>query len=525
MPYDPSNWDATKLQACVCDAGYFGTDCSLRRCPTGDDPLTTCANAGTHMVQEIKVTLGSAVEASVAGDGAALPNSLAVGVSAYAPSGGSGNEYASDKMDQFGTSVGAGGAPVVTAVTLQTNEASAQLRVGALDAANQTYYAPTSWKLLFSNPAYTDANSAVTPDAGAVALEIALENIAGFKVRNVKVTSEFTTPARAGGIANVIQKRYLVTFLSDTTNSANVGMQNPLICQSGYGCNSAGCQPIVRMPFLYRYAATTQQRLTLDGTDASTPSPTFSFYTGDQNMDDVFFARKAGEGSFPFVRLHADSMPRMPIGVDIDAGAKAGDSARYDIRVVVAVQASTLQQSAAGIDTYWTKVTYGHSNIAADATEYDPAYLTATPPARGPFYKTAGATSGYWGTLRGFTYHGFIPAADASGVFRASVPDAPGVILQFPSNNMIDTLTYSANEGKYKFFEILVKLPKCDVTRIITGTEFTEVGAAGAAIAPIDPYIENVECSNRGQCDRSTGVCKCYGGYYGVACHRQTVLV
>lgn len=34
-------WDADKRQACVCDAGYAGYDCSLRECPRGDDPLTT----------------------------------------------------------------------------------------------------------------------------------------------------------------------------------------------------------------------------------------------------------------------------------------------------------------------------------------------------------------------------------------------------------------------------------------------------------------------------------------------------
>jgi hypothetical protein len=33
-------WDAEKNFACVCDAGYSGNDCSLRKCPMGDDPLT-----------------------------------------------------------------------------------------------------------------------------------------------------------------------------------------------------------------------------------------------------------------------------------------------------------------------------------------------------------------------------------------------------------------------------------------------------------------------------------------------------
>ncbi|CAM9660147.1 unnamed protein product [Choristocarpus tenellus] len=34
-------WDSDKLHKCVCDTGYHGYDCSLRQCPTGDDPLTT----------------------------------------------------------------------------------------------------------------------------------------------------------------------------------------------------------------------------------------------------------------------------------------------------------------------------------------------------------------------------------------------------------------------------------------------------------------------------------------------------
>jgi len=33
-------WDGDKNQACVCDYGYSGFDCSLRECPRGDDPMT-----------------------------------------------------------------------------------------------------------------------------------------------------------------------------------------------------------------------------------------------------------------------------------------------------------------------------------------------------------------------------------------------------------------------------------------------------------------------------------------------------
>lgn len=33
-------WDGDKNQACVCDFGYSGFDCSMRECPRGDDPMT-----------------------------------------------------------------------------------------------------------------------------------------------------------------------------------------------------------------------------------------------------------------------------------------------------------------------------------------------------------------------------------------------------------------------------------------------------------------------------------------------------
>ena len=48
--YD-SVWDADMMYGCVCDGGYFGPDCSLRDCPTGDDPLTGTTSDTTNGVQ------------------------------------------------------------------------------------------------------------------------------------------------------------------------------------------------------------------------------------------------------------------------------------------------------------------------------------------------------------------------------------------------------------------------------------------------------------------------------------------
>ena len=42
-PFTYHVWDALKTQACSCDYGWSGADCSQRECPRGDDPLTTTA--------------------------------------------------------------------------------------------------------------------------------------------------------------------------------------------------------------------------------------------------------------------------------------------------------------------------------------------------------------------------------------------------------------------------------------------------------------------------------------------------
>ena len=53
-----SLWDADKLQGCVCDPGFAGYDCSLRECPSGDDPLTT-GQANAVQLLQCLATAGS----------------------------------------------------------------------------------------------------------------------------------------------------------------------------------------------------------------------------------------------------------------------------------------------------------------------------------------------------------------------------------------------------------------------------------------------------------------------------------
>lgn len=53
---------------------------------------------------------------------------------------------------------------------------------------------------------------------------------------------------------------------------------------------------------------------------------------------------------------------------------------------------------------------------------------------------------------------------------------------------------------------------------------------SGDGRVEVDPFeqvrgnTEDIECSGRGLCDRDNGLCKCFSGYYGVACEYQNAL-
>jgi len=40
IPNDKATWDYNQVKGCLCDQGWEGYDCTLRSCPTGDDPNT-----------------------------------------------------------------------------------------------------------------------------------------------------------------------------------------------------------------------------------------------------------------------------------------------------------------------------------------------------------------------------------------------------------------------------------------------------------------------------------------------------
>jgi hypothetical protein len=458
-------------------------------CPTGDDPLTLCASTDVNSYQELRFALGSAVKWSPT-------------ATSYTP----GTYAATDEtMDYFGTGTFTPGGPLVDQLAARA-AAPGQMRVTYTDQFGGRYTAHAATNAFVSAAADAAANDA---------LEAVLESLPEKKVKNVNVASKLTTAADAAnpGLAGVLERRYVVTFVPDAANSANVGQQAPLGCDTGYSCTEAGCQPMVAMPFLYRYggmAADVPIGTTLTNI-GSAGAGHIAFYTGDRNTADDW-----ADGQF--VRVHASSQPQMPFNVPVDVGTSTGapTTARYDVRILVAVvdPANSLNDDN---DIAYVRVTAGHTNISSNMEAVGYAGWPSAPVATGVWGATSGTTPKPWTTtLTGFTPLGPI-VADAAGVFKMAVPGAPGVWLHFPKADIVQS------DGKGRWYEVLLKLPHCSVTVLEADGQFA--GVDGSTLNAIDAQVENAECSNRGACDRTSGRCACFEGYYGPACSKQTILV
>lgn len=425
-------------------------------------------------MQEVRFTLGSRVN--------------------YDPLSYSGTYTAStDYMDLFGTSSSSTFAAI--------RDTTGQLRLSYVDSWGGAYAAHAAGGVVAS-----------TNSLARDSMEVALETLPNQKVRDVKIDTAMTKSGDAnnGGIDNVIQRRYLITFKAQVAHSANVGLQNPLLCPSAYTCTEPGCQPMVTMPFLYRYAGTKQDTplaTTIAGADigaGSTATYAIDFFTGDANTN-------AGATARNFVRLHPDSQPQMPLGTDVDIGVSASSLKRYDMRILVAV-IDPVGGGDSDVDLLYTRVIYGHDSIMSNKERV--GSTTAGPWATGASFTT---------TLDGFTLVGPVPLnAAGSGVStKVPVPGAPGTFLQFDTSA---GRNYVRTDGYGRWYEIMVKLPACSVTPVTAANQVKNFGLS-TYVTPVDLNVENIECSGRGKCNRKSGACQCHTGFAGIACQSQSVLV
>jgi len=178
-PY--TDWDGEKIQACVCDGGFYGPDCSLRFCPKGDDPMTICDTVNNEQVQRVSL-----------------------------------------QFNNDGTTTGGVDAAV-------END---DLVLIFTDNHNETWYTPRIENVWHDstapNIAIAEAN-----------IEKALMSIPNFKIPSVTVNYDAGSSVDTIGGGAALKLDYLITFDSSRTS----GNQRLLSAQFPLGCMTKGCQP------------------------------------------------------------------------------------------------------------------------------------------------------------------------------------------------------------------------------------------------------------------------------------------
>jgi hypothetical protein len=304
-----------------------------------------------------------------------------------------------------------------------------------------------------------------TQGAAATLLENALQAIPNFKVPGVTVTS-------AVGEAQVGQK-WSADFTVTFDHARNTGNQQLLACDPlPLGCQSSGCSPMYRQPNNWNRA------------NAGFAAPT---YAGGGTLNALYLANWATTGILTF--FTTDSI--------LDNSAWAAD--QMFVRLTFALQgyaaAATPVGPAAFNDLYAAySVEYSASTAFTGAGAIDCA---ANTPYCAPTWVPTGLLPT---TTAGFPL--------GTGVGYNHVPIGYGMYV-----NLVD---------RYAGMDEAIVAIDSSLTFIFT---LTTARCAVAETTRADNYYEDEECSGRGTCDHSVGVCTCFEGHFGDACSLQTILV
>lgn len=258
--YSPGStleWDEKAIMACVCDGGFFGPDCSLRKCPFADDPVTVCdQNSRTEQVQRVEVSVNFDMSASSA--------DTPIGMSDRAFM--TGNAFSLSFMTPTG-------------VNFTTR------RIDGLWGTQSSNYI---------------SGSEVTGAAAGLSLanlETAIESLPNFAVRDVSVTKN-TATANAN---EALISSFDVTFHHEQDGQNSYGIQYPMWCHIPNSCAGPGCQPRVEQA----YALGVMQN---DGDGGSIS------YSTQASMNAALTYNAGALSANNFVRVNSDSVLHCPTG-------------------------------------------------------------------------------------------------------------------------------------------------------------------------------------------------------------------
>lgn len=433
------SWDEKAIMACVCDGGYLGADCSLRICPFGDDPVTTCdLSDNVEQVQQVRVfvELKMDTDSSDPGDpglqdlGAVIGDEVSLSFLTQ-----QGHNYTTHRIEGIW---------------------------GDHDDATST---SMSYDDLVTN---YGSNGADTEAANRI--EVALEDLPNFAIKDVTVSHD-----SVAATSDYIESVWKVTFHHLQSGQSNYGAQNLLHCHLPNVCAGPGCQPRVRQSYW----------LSIYETDAVSGSPSALSLVNPENLLSTLAFAAAG-GTDTWVRFHRDSVLSCPPGETCTSSSL--------LKTIGSVWVVYKSSSTSSIDGDIFVKVLGSDN--AESPELTDLSGVTVPEATDSFLDS-----------EGYTYMGKVTSSNKGRFDITSL--LPNTFLE------IDGLTADTSAGAILFYDPA----NCDVRDV------TEDDTRDSEVAFANVDVENIECAGRGECDRTSGECRCFEGYTGLACETQTTMV
>jgi len=560
-------WDLYATQECSCDPGYFGPNCSLRKCPMGDDPVTKYEGF-TRITLQDKATYGGA-------DGFGHYNRDKCA---------DGNRANSDQSDFSNESVVANNAGAFSSATINvadphlSNSATSDwvYRIWSHDkatgtsakfcasspASNNHCYGWSPWYSVggASSPRQTIDNSEAAKNdtcgwsgAGGLNTAICEQNPVKFRDTTVKGTSALSskpmvvygTASHAsgtmtgGGCAHSVFDSATTThctdldfwslYLKDVTGQFQVG---DTLRIDGYASNSPTaartfgyelCNYIKEIGTYYASASNKTQQdeeqlLIIDYTNV----------TANTNCTGEACTHLEGSFSLEFTDEMGDTW--MTEGIKIKGSSRTTlNGATYDFLAADATDGFAAGAAATG---------HGVAVQIQNALEALPNDVVSNVQVE---YRPDSTSNNFLNlrfyTVSFLTNTGNIPQLQVAYSFT----DTVGANKVMASNAECETTGGSGATAAVMncipYFGRASSAQKAFATAAISSTEgsasatmFDHSRAPSTAIGDSsgiygkDGTKENVECSNRGLCDYSTGMCQCFAGFTNRDCSVQNSL-
>jgi len=409
-----TQWDAAKIQVCMCDGGYTGPDCSQRLCPRGDDPMTECAELAVPPLKSIHTIVLTGGDSSVL-------------------------------MGNIATTVTVGG---VTGKTL-----SGQITLHFKDTVGEEWITNR-----IEGAVKAPAGASTGSTTFAAAIKTALQALPNYRVPEVTVEVVDVL-----GLGVVGTRTITVTF----TDARVTGDQNTLWLDSPLGCHVAGCHPMYRQPMYTVIIAPVAG----DAGGVTAPATTVALtYVVDLNT---------------VWKVSTDSL------LDLGAPNTVTPGGWYQACVKVWLSAGD-GTTPDSLPNHLYEVLFNAGTTCVGGTPTIPKSSLPDVWASGASYATTYITGG--------------GSVGTTNTAARKVPIGWGMYLEVPATMYNGDVVGVA--GDYFMFKVNVEVMSAAVTR-----------------NTVDVSVEDAECSNRGACDRTTGMCACYEGYYQDNCGLQTILV